>query len=381
MELGVKAQVLVVFFSMVALLPGCQSDYYYQQRQKKLLQKTFVEHALPEGPLTVFIHGTKASMLSRSVHQLDYRRGILALSANTTNSVLSRIGYILTETDPVAFPRESFYFYSWPGQLTFPDRLRAAEQLYEILKNHSGPLTIITHSHGSNVALNLASVAKACNDTTFKVDKLIMLAPPVQEVTKPFVNEPLFKEVYNFYSSSDIFQVGDVQALYWESYACTPPHTRIPFLSKRTFPAAPHIMQARILLDWQSPNHLQFMLARFIKKLPLLMKLIKNAAEADGFTCKKNKYIINIPPCNMPPHIVELEEIQCHYSPRSTYHRTKRMQIQQDVCTYSKNDMLSESEGTNHMDSTTCTSRLLTCPSKRTQRIASSRENQCCAIK
>ena len=152
-----------------------------------------------------------------------------------------------------------------------------------------------------------------------------MLAPPVQEVTKPFAYSPIFKEIYTFYSSADIMQVGDAQALYWESYACTPPHTRVPFLSTRTFEPAPNIIQTRILLDWQSAGHLHFMLGRFIKKLPLLLKLVKKTADNEGFECRKNFYIINIPLFDLPPHIVQPEELKCRYIPRSTYYQTRRM--------------------------------------------------------
>lgn len=295
------------------------------------LRKTFFVQPLPEGRLTIFIHGTKASWVSKMVHNIEFPLGVVPLAVNKTNSILARIGCHLIEADPVQFPRESFYYYGWSGQLAFIDRLRAAQQLYSVIKKHKGPITIITHSHGCNVALNLACAAKEKNDASFCIDKLIMLAPPVQEVTKPYAHSPVFKEIYTFYSSADLMQIGDAQALYWESYACTPPQTRIPFLSARTFDPAPNIFQTRVLLDWQSPGHLLFMLGRFIKRIPELMKLVKSTAEKDGFDYRKNCYIANIPLCNLPAHIVEPAELKHHYIPRSNYHKTKRL-IKQNQC-------------------------------------------------
>ncbi len=213
----------------------------------------------------------------------------------------------------------------WPGTITFPSRLQAAEKLYNVIKTHKGPITIIAHSHGCNVALNLAYWAEINNDETFKVERLILIAPPIQEVTKPLATDKYFKEVYTFYSSADSLQVADPQALYWESYGWTEPSTKVPFFSERTFPPAPHAIQTRVLQDWQSPNHLQLMLTRFIRKLPVLLKLVKIAATTEPFECTKNQFIVNIPPLDFPPHLVSAGELRNHYVPRGNYYRYKQL--------------------------------------------------------
>ena len=310
-----KPKSCIFFFLILGLTSGCRYDVYQHQREKKALRKLFFAGPLAEGRLTIFVHGGKESMLSKIVHQIEYPHGIIPTSINRVDSIMGRLGTHLTNADPKEFPRDSFYFYSWSGNVTFPARTKAARRLYSVLKNHNGPITIITHSHGYNVVLNLSCVAAEYNDTSFKIDRLIMLAPPVQEVTKPYVKSPIFKEVYTFYSTADIMQVGDAQGLYWESYACTPPDVHIPLLSKRIFDPAPNMIQTRILLDWQSPGHLHFMIGRFISKLPQLLTLVKARADRDGFDYKKNFYIANIPLFNRPVHIVEPSELKRGYVP------------------------------------------------------------------
>lgn len=315
----------ILFLLLIILtFASCASKKGYHRR-KEFLKRVFFAGPIASGPTTIFVHGTKTSLISKVVHQIDYPHGIVPRSITQKSSVMTRIGRTLSEADPQDFPCESFYYYSWPGKMTFEARLRAAQRLYDVIRDHKGPLTIITHSHGCNVALNLAFCAQKDNNTSFSVDRLILLAPPVQEVTKPFAHSPIFKRVYTFYSSADIMQVGDAQGLYWQSYAYTKPYTHIPFLSKRTFDAAPNIIQTRVLLDWQSPGHLHFLLSRFIKTLPALLKLVTKAADNDGYERTRNHFIVNIPLFRCPPHLVDPCELHRSYVPRNNYYKMKNM--------------------------------------------------------
>ncbi len=314
-----------LFFFLITLLPGCVNFQTYRECKKTLhLKKCYMAGPITEGPATVFVHGTKESVVSKYVHKLDYPLGVVPSAINKNRSVLVDIAHTLNKACPEEFPLENFYFYGWRGELQFTPRLEAAERLYLVLKNHRGPLTVITHSHGSNVALNLAYWVKEYNDEEFKVDRLILLAPPVQEVTKPYINCPLFREVYTFYSSADLLQVGDPQGLYPESYELTPPSTYIPFLSRRTFPPAPHIIQSRVFQDWQSPGHLSFMLPRFIRKLPMLLKVVKEAALCKPFEKTCNCFTVNIPLFNQVPEVFDTT-CKHNYIPRSSYYKTRSL--------------------------------------------------------
>lgn len=317
---------LLFLLCILSTIPGCSTQFMkHYDRQRATLKKQFVSAPLPEGPVTIFVHGSKSSFTSKIIHRLDFTQGLISTSLNTTDSVLAKIAITLCIVSPEEFPKDRFFFYTWPGTISFPSRLEAAEKLYNVIKHHKGPITMITHSHGCNVALNLAYWAEVHHNETFKIERLILIAPPVQEVTKNLALENYFKEIYTFYSTADTLQIGDPQALYWESYGWTAPTTKIPFFSKRTFDPAPHIIQTRVLQDWQSPNHLQLMLTRFIRKLPVLLKLVKIASTTQDYECTKNMFIANIPPLEFPPHLVSECELKNHYVPRGNYYKYKQL--------------------------------------------------------
>ena len=315
---------IIICLSILALIPSCKYSRHYQPR-KQYLKKVFFAGPVPDGPAVIFVHGTKESVISKLIHKLDYPLGVVSSNTIKESSVLSRIAITLDEVCPEEFNREYFYFYGWHGKLNFPSRTLAAKRLYNVIKDHKGPLTIITHSHGSSVALYLAQLAEQDQNSAFKVDRLVLLAPPVQVVTKHLAHAPTFKEVYTFYSTGDFMQISDPQGLYWESYAYTPEYTPIPFLSTRTLDPAPNIMQSRIMLDRQSPGHLNFMLSRFIKHLPCMMHMVKDRSEHGGYEETRNFYIVDIPLCGLAPEILSLCDIKGNYVPRSNYYKVKRM--------------------------------------------------------
>ena len=308
---------------IISLIPSCKYSNYYKQR-KLYLRKVFFAGPINEERATIFIHGTKESLISKIIHKIDYPYGVVQASTIQTNSVLARIAHTLSNACPEEFTLDNFYFYGWHGKLTFPSRTNAAKRLYNIIKDYKGHLTIMTHSHGCSVALYLAHLAEKDQNSSFKVDRLILLAPPVQVVTKHLIHAPTFKEVYTFYSTADFLQVGDPQGLYWESYAYTPADTKIPFLSARTFDPAPNIVQTRVMLDRQSPGHLGIMLSRFIKHIPRLIQMVHEKATHGGYELCRNFYTINIPPCGLPPEFMSTNDLKGTYVPRSSYYRTKR---------------------------------------------------------
>ena len=313
---------LLLIFASLTCLPGWKTVPPRWKRNQILINKSFFSGPLNEGPVTLFIHGTKSSCIARALSNLEFPHGINPVNLIRTRSVLSTIAYTLNGARPEEFPLDSCYFYSWPGRLTFSSRWIAAQKLYPILKNHTGPLTLITHSHGANVALYLARCAQLDNNPDFSIDTLIMLAPPVQEATKQYAYSPVFKKIYNFYSTADFMQVADMQGTYPESQKEAPPGTSIPFFSERTFPPAHHIRQVRMLIDGQSISHLHFLLTRFIKHLPALMIL---ADQAGDYACTKNFCILTIPRGNNPPHALSQAQLKGTYIPRSQYDRVKRL--------------------------------------------------------
>lgn len=122
--------------------------------------------------------------------------------------------------DDYAHAPVSFYTFGWSGALKQSSRLHYGRQLYQELSKEvevvlaqkkitrdNLEVIIMAHSHGGNVALNMAT----CCDTALRalVDQLVLLGTPIQKETQGFVKSPLFKSIYSFYSEGDKIQTLD----------------------------------------------------------------------------------------------------------------------------------------------------------------------------
>lgn len=154
----------------ILMLTGCAS----QAKRVRVVQSdnSYSGDPLPEGPAVLFIHGTKKSLASKLVHRIDNPLGMNHAPSLTVNSVLTRIAPTLKNACPEEYPLDRTYFFSWDGRLTFKSRKHAAKKLYPLIKNHKGPLTVITHSHGANVALYLAELAEQDGCCNAVIDRL-----------------------------------------------------------------------------------------------------------------------------------------------------------------------------------------------------------------
>lgn len=256
---------------------------------------------LNEGRATIFVHGTTFPGLSRLLLHNPKRRGIFRYSIGPTTG-RERLAKVLHDADKDQFPAGSFYKFYWSGHLGFEDRKKAAQVLLSYLKDHKGPITLIAHSHGCNVVLYLATLAK-----DISIDRLIFLAPPVQQATKELVHAKIFKKVYSFYSSGDLVQVADPQGIYDE----TKKNGNSSFFSQRTYRQAPNLIQARVTYDRQSLGHRAFIMPRFFKRIPQLLKVL-DAAHARG----KEHIIITIPRYPEIPKLLSTAELAQGYVPR-----------------------------------------------------------------
>jgi pimeloyl-ACP methyl ester carboxylesterase len=190
----------------------------------------------------------------------------------TRRTAHTRIGKALFETAPHEFPLERFYKYYWPGELSLQARKKAASELYGILKTHQGPCTIIAHSHGCNLALHLAELAhEDGKESCTKIDRLVLLAAPVQEATAHLVSSPVFKRVYACYSITDMIQVADPQKFHRDMRARK---DDLPLFSKRLFPSSNKLTQAQITFDKRHPSHNDFIGVPFFKQLPHILSLL-----------------------------------------------------------------------------------------------------------
>ena len=233
-------------------------------------------YQLQEGEATIFIHGTLFSIYP--IIPNSYRAGLALSRATECGTSVQQMSRLF------GTPFDSFYFFRWSGRLSLQERKKAAQSLATLLKNHRGPVTLICHSHGCNVALLLAEL----NLPDQAIEKLILLAPPVQKATAQHSNSPLFKKVISLYSSADMIQVADPQGLQSKDADS--------FFSKRIFDESPHLIQARIFLDKYSPSHLDFITPRFWRKLPAVISLLEEANLRES--------IVTIPTADAPPQIL-----------------------------------------------------------------------------
>src|SRR3990172_6864759 len=146
--------------------------------------------------VTIWIHGTHFWFNKLIPGIKKQKKGLSPASSVPEYFIYNKlIARKLSTVDAAQFPYDHFYLFAWSGQLSFQARQEAAQHLHNELniliseylaKYGSSPeITLITHSHGGNVALNLAKVKKP--ESSFAIDRLIMLAVPVQKRTSCFV--------------------------------------------------------------------------------------------------------------------------------------------------------------------------------------------------
>lgn len=238
-------------------------------------------------PTTFFVHGTYLPLFTPILH-LDCKDGVSHPSEYSPKDFLPQIGQILHKLNSDRFPLESFFLFGWSGKLSVKARKKAAYDLYKTLRQRPHPINLIGHSHGCNVALNLAAIVQEEQDTNFYIDTLILLAGPVQEVTKEYTKSSIFRKIISFYSEGDMFQVIDPQGL--------KPDVRQkkliehPLFSERVWPESAHITQVKVLFDGINPWHLDFLLEKFIKFLPSILDALAKAEVVD----KSGYYSVDI---------------------------------------------------------------------------------------
>jgi len=282
---------------LVALLAGCAS------KEKKYGSNFPVtdlainkELNCAERPtVTIFIHGTRIFPKFYAQELFYSPEGFNHISAIEEASHMHSIAHALEESDPQKYSYEQFYTFGWNGNLDFQERKKASEGLYKALKELSAVyigqygirprLRIITHSHGGNVALNLAVVAKEGQDALFFVDELIMLAVPVQQKTKDLVAEPCFGRIYSLSSSNDVVQVIDPQGLYKQN-------DNVPLFSERYFKAYPHVLQAQIKIQGHFLMHIEFLMEKLFKHLPAIVDIMDTW---HSIAQKQSRPIVHIP--------------------------------------------------------------------------------------
>jgi len=286
-----------IFISLFLL--GMIYNYSYTQELNlapdNLVTKTRI---MEEQHTTIFVHGTLFA-LSWLVQKFDCPLGLTPAIAQGDKYVLGKIPYILNSAAPLLFPLDKFYLWGWNGELSFEARREASHDLYHSIKPLASPKRVIGQSHGCNVILNLAKIAHDHRDKTFAIDQLILLAGPVQQANSHLITSPIFKKVFSLYSSEDLVQILDPQALYEETRQLK---KKTSFFSEKLFKPAPNLVQAEIVINDKSPSHYDFITAKFIKHLPDVIELLDSVTK-NSTDYEKFHYKVNIPLIGKP-HLV-----------------------------------------------------------------------------
>jgi hypothetical protein len=305
---------------MMSFLSGClhKKKNYLEKKlfvpQSKCAQKTVddcstacppatvTNPAVEQPMITVWIHGTKETMRIlkhiRPVTRFFYTPYNVNPIETLDCSMHHRlIGENLIEGDPFDFPRGHVYLFGWTGRLSFESRENAACELrqgldelikkYQTEYGYTPKIRLITHSHGGNVALNLAAI-KDNFSTELSIEQLIMLACPVQDKTECLVKDPMFKHVYSLYSTKDFLQIADAQGAYLSQK-----HKTKTLLSRRRFDPAPNLVQVKIKINRRPISHIEFMLSRFVRLIPCIIKEI-NSWENDPCAAPDTELILAI---------------------------------------------------------------------------------------
>ena len=263
-----------LFLTVLILLSACSKHERIFKRVSfpfAISQKNIEKKPVPN--ITIWVHGTclwpftifrkywttDPSLFKVSSMKRDYY----------LRKVADRLCHISNE-----YSINDFYFLRWSGKLSVSEREDTALHLYKSIKNLLEKykeeygvmpnLTVVTHSHGGNVALNLSKIID--KDPNIKINKLILLACPVQKHTKDCIKDPMFENVYSFYSTLDFLQVLDPQGLHY----CTSSKNekKDSLFSGRNFPQNPKLCNVKMKINGKGIWHTQFLSKEFITVLP-----------------------------------------------------------------------------------------------------------------
>lgn len=241
--------------------------------------------------ITVFVHGTLPPLINLILYEIDIPKGLSKAQKLNKAFFQGNVPALLDKADHKNFPLENAYVFGWPGTFMPSARYDAAKELYHELKNLDGDITLIGHSHGGSVALNVAKVADEHNDKSFKIENLILLGAPVQAKTKEFVISPRFKNVISFYSPIDWLQICDPQGLYVEN--CS-------LFSERNWPKEYNIQEIQVSYGKRDSWHLEFIEEKFLTHLPKALSEANNLKKINKNNCngklciKDNKFSLNL---------------------------------------------------------------------------------------
>lgn len=293
--------VFLAYSSIILFFSGCSTKkrplltkyiypYLTDNSEHILMTNTDIKQPV----VTIWIHGTRIIRPFGPFKRLLYsKEGLHPAASYYEKYRMRRIAHTLCKHNPELFSYEHFYIFGWPGTLSFEARAEQAHVLYtELCKLHETYIAqygvrpyirIISHSHGGNVALNMAYIPD--KDPHIVVNELVLLACPVQDYTKTCITDPMFKHIYAIYSHLDIIQIADPQGAYRHT------KNRTSLFSKRYFPDQPNLEQVRIKINGRALFHTDFVAPRLLQFLGSILHTMKKWHHESDHIQETNKMI------------------------------------------------------------------------------------------
>jgi hypothetical protein len=245
--------------------------------------------------VTIWVHGTKVdeclplpfAKIAKRIGNMIFQHKLGLHHVNSFNNYHYEAirANILGTTPPILFPNEHFYSFGWSGKLNPIARKNASQELFDALKSLQKEIEaktgqqplfmVITHSHGGNVVLHMAEIIDP-DGFEPRIEKLILLACPVQKCTSHLINSPLFKRIYSLHSHTDMIQIADMQGLR-KHYS-----EKKPFFSERHFDVNPKLVQANIRWacypEWDNEDYIinEVMLKHLTRSIRFMDYIKKN---------------------------------------------------------------------------------------------------------
>lgn len=225
----------------------------------------FVVVQLEGVDITIWVHGTypALSILRSSwspIRKLVYVEPGLSLAKKLPDHYyFAKLAKMIDQYDHDHYPLDHFYTYGWHSSNVRPGhRIAEGRLLYERIQelltsyDHEDDITIrcIGFSHGGNVILNMLSHLPF-HKPHVKLD-VVLLATPIQESTRSYINNPHIHKAYSVYSEGDWIQRIDAQKF----------HHNCPkgasFWSQRTFHDEDCVKQICLKVNGKNIGHRKY---------------------------------------------------------------------------------------------------------------------------
>jgi hypothetical protein len=145
----------------------------------------------------------------RQINLDDHKKGASA-------SAMANIFEMNNQINPLVPTKNYYYTYGWSGLLSRSARYNDAREFFyeleeEVAKFHAQGINpkvrLLGYSHGGTIILKLGMVKQKENlQPHFNIDEAFLFGTPIQFDTDLYINDPIFKKVYNIYSRGDRVQ-------------------------------------------------------------------------------------------------------------------------------------------------------------------------------